>query len=187
MLDIEEGCYCMWSQSNHEKWFVVDLVACHCDCPSFPLVSFCKHVAAVQRHFPESFNPVPFDDTPQNAEEIAVKLSSMPLPHDVVHFDARHHFVRIGQKILDAASQAYETQPIHLTPVLLDLETNLDQARSVSIMHKQLNIPPNQRSWPKTATVMSAQPKTKRRKHVDPYSRGEQSGKKAKADARTSR
>jgi hypothetical protein len=80
-----------------------------------------------------------------------------------------------------------ETQPIHLTHALLDLKTNLDQACSVSIMPKQLNIHPNQWSWPETATVMGAQPKTKRRKHVDPYSRGEQSGKKAKADAWTSR
>jgi hypothetical protein len=130
----------------------------------------------VQRHFPESFDPVSFDYTSKKWDG---SLTGSSPPHKQ-HYDTSHHFTRISQKILNAASQA-GTQPIHLTCVLLDLETSLDMANPVILLPKCINIP---QSWPETAMVMGAQPKTKRKKHtqVDPYSGGEQSGKKAKPD-----
>jgi hypothetical protein len=184
--EAKEGCYRVRSQSNPETWFIIDLVACHCDCPSFPLISFCKHVAAIQRHFPETLDLVPFDDMPDPAKPEATTEATMPGHNGNFQLDTRHHFSRIGQKILDVASRDRGNQFSHLTPVLLNLEVGLDQAQP-ALLPKKLNVPPNQHSWPETAAVMAAKPKTKRKTNLDPYGGGERSGKKAKPDARMPR
>jgi hypothetical protein len=185
--EAEEGCYRVRSQSNAEIWFIVDLVACHCNCPGFPLISFCKHVAAIQKHFPETLSLVPFDENPHSTRPEATKaVATTPVRNCNVQPENHHHFSRIGQKILNVASQAHGSQFSHLTPVLLDLEAELDQSRQSqsALLPKALNVPPNQHSWPETAAVMAAKPKTKRRTNTDAYGGGERSGKKAKPDAR---
>ena len=45
-------------------------------------------------------------------------------------------------------------------------------------------IAPNQHSWLETAAIMNVPVKSKKRKNIDPYGRGKQSGKKARTDAR---
>jgi len=44
-------------------------------------------------------------------------------------------------------------------------------------------IAPNQHSWPETAAVMNVPVKSKKRKNIDPYGGGEQSGRKEHIDA----
>ena len=92
------------------------------------------------------------------------------------------HLSRIGRKILDIVSQGQEQQIKHLVPELLDLETGLNFAKEP--LPKTVVVAPNQHSWPETATVMNARPKTKHKRHADPYGGGERSGKKAKPDTR---
>ena len=53
------------------------------------------------------------------------------------------------------------------------------------VLPKLKKVTPNQGSWSETASVMGAKAKTKHKTtHMDPYSRGQGSGKKAKIDAR---
>ena len=94
---------------------------------------------------------------------------------------------RIGRKILDSASASHacQAQLSHLMPVLLDLEGKLDHANG--FLPKKVPVAPNQHSWPETAAVMIARPKTKRKEHTDPYSGGERSGKRAKSDTRVAK
>jgi len=104
------------------------------------------------------------------------------------HEDANHdsfHFARIGRKILDISAQAREGQLSHLTPILLDLEAGLDQAEAP--LPKKIQVAPNQHTWPETAAVMVARPKTKHRTQTDPYGGGERNGKKAKSDTQVAR
>jgi hypothetical protein len=195
----EEGNYCVHSQSDPERWYNVDHHAGYCDCSSYPLISFCKHISAVQSLFPESCKLVLFRPEPEvaTAHSILTIEPHGPSPNEIqvetcqpLHNDADSiHFTRIGQKLMDISSSARENQLQHLKPVLLDLEAGLDQlrARNAGMLPKQVPVAPNQHSWPETAMVMAAQPKAKRKRHTDPYSGGEKSGKKAKPDARAPR
>jgi hypothetical protein len=70
----------------------------------------------------------------------------------------------------------------HATRVL-DL-LSVDLAPALSILPAKIKIAPNQHSWPETQAVMGVPVKSKKRKHLDPYGGNEQSGKKAKPDAR---
>lgn len=191
-LDVEEvddGAYRVRSRQDPQRWYDVNLYSSHCNCPRYPSISFCKHLSAVQTHFPEACHvaqfcaattpPITGADTSMGITpllEANLNVSRQSLPHDNLHF------TRIGRKILDLASQAQRTQLIHLTPALLDLEVGLDQAKAPLL--KRVAVAPNQHSWPETAAVMAARPKTKRKTHTDPYSGGERSGKKAKPDTR---
>ncbi|KAJ7645737.1 hypothetical protein B0H17DRAFT_1215974 [Mycena rosella] len=47
------------SQSDPAIVYNVDLDAYDCTCLSFPLIRFCKHMCAVQHHFPEEFSSIP--------------------------------------------------------------------------------------------------------------------------------
>jgi hypothetical protein len=193
----DDGNYHVRSCTNSENWYDVDLHASHCTCPSYPLISFCKHLAAVQTHFSEACTLVRFPTAPTTARlDIHANVAKRPplasanlniaiSPPPQQQPDNSRHFTHIGHKILDLASQAHENQLGRLTATLLDLEAGLDQAKAPLL--KKVPVAPNQHSWPETAAVMIAQPKTRRKEHTDPYSGGERSGKRAKPDTRVAR
>jgi hypothetical protein len=45
------------SASRLDHWYEVDDLAYTCTCPDYPIISFCKHMYAVQTHYP----PIPSD------------------------------------------------------------------------------------------------------------------------------
>jgi hypothetical protein len=182
--DIEEskdGSYRVRSLTDRERWYNVDVSAPHCECLSFPHLSFCKHIAAIQHHFPVSCSLVPFPSPSQPNPEpllaIDVNVPSQNKDPDVPDV------ARIARKLLDFVEFADPGQLASLTPSLLHLEAGLNHA-TISLP-KQVRVAPNQRSWPETAAVMGVKPKKKRKTHADPYAGGQRSGKKAKPDAKT--
>ena len=58
-LTEDPSIFCVKSQSIQNFSYDVDLVSYHCNCLSFLLVNFCKHISAVQLHFPETIAFVP--------------------------------------------------------------------------------------------------------------------------------
>ena len=85
-----------------------------------------------------------------------------------------------------------QTQPPSPLPQLLhDLHDQLDlltmklNAPHHAALPIKKKISPNQHSWPETATVMNIPVKSKQKKHTNPYSGGEQLGKKVKRDVLT--
>jgi hypothetical protein len=48
---VEEGRYLVRSQSDPSRVYEVDIETYTCDCPDYPLISYCKHLCAVQLFF----------------------------------------------------------------------------------------------------------------------------------------
>jgi hypothetical protein len=187
----ENSEYRVRSQTDSDTWYTVDLAtASSCDCPSYPLISFCKHISAVQIHFMPSCTVIPFPSTPMDIQHTDAMETTLPTPKvpgavpPTVN-ETSSLFTRIGQKMLDLASHAAQSQDMQLAPTLLGLEAQLDGMREP--LPRRIPIAPNQHSWSETAMVMGVKPKTKRKLHTDPYSGGEKSGKKAKPDARSAK
>jgi hypothetical protein len=189
ILEVDEANYHVRSCTDPDKWYNVDLDTSNCDCGSFPLVSFCKHISAVQMHFSQTCNLIPFqaepDTTPsQSGPSSGLEAVVTSTDQQAINNDGSH-FTRISHKILGIAAQARENRLSHLTPVLLNLEAGLDEAEAP--LPKKIPVAPNQHTWPETAVVMVARPKTKLKTHTDPYGSSEQSGKRAKPDTRVAK
>lgn len=95
----------------------------------------------------------------------------------------------ISLKIQWLAVHTCIAPPMHLTNNLLQLNSLLNTILASfpwpTVLPKVKKIAPNQHSWPETKLVMGTHIKMKcKSQHTDPYSGGEQYGKKAKADAR---
>jgi hypothetical protein len=184
------------SQSNSEIKYEVDIVAYHCTCLSFPTICFCKHICAVQNHFPETAKAIPVSalitDKPLDDDcddSNIVKIVDKPPPTSSNNLDLIDD---MGAKLLELANQFRFHPPTALSETLHDLNAQLDNMLSYfrttrhSILPPKKKIAPNQHSWTETAQVMGVAVKSKRKiTHTDPYSGGERSGKKAKPDARS--
>lgn len=195
------------SASRPGDFFAVNLARQTCNCKDFHRIQFCKHLAAVQAHFPHLCSggntevPVPtrgpretnpdrlrpadnLDSLTQDISRLTQTLASQPTQSD--SYPAVVEAFRSAKYSLTAAMQG--------TGALPDKE----------------RIPPNQKTWQETAERMGArrvrarkqpQPakpaeergitersigaaKGKKRKiYDDPYAGGERSGKRAKSDA----
>ena len=73
---LNDGHYRIHSQSDPQLSYNVHLDSSSCDCPSFPLLSFCKHIIATQLHFPLACTIIPFPMAP----DAAAPARSPPAP-----------------------------------------------------------------------------------------------------------
>jgi hypothetical protein len=120
------------SQSNSKIRYKVDIVAYHCTCLSFPTIHFCKHICAVQNHFPETVKAIPvsalitdkpLDDDDSNIVKI-VDTPPDPSNHDLDFVDD------MGAKLQELANQFRFHPPTMLSETLHDLDTQLNNALS---------------------------------------------------------
>jgi hypothetical protein len=197
--DLSSTTYHVQSQSNPQICYTVDISAYDCSCLSFPIIRFCKHICAVQNHFPDAISIIPVASL-SKAMILAPTLSDNSEGDDIndpatikVITESTDSEVTedIGSKLQDLANRLRFHPPAKLPESLLALNDHLDVALSVlqepavSLLPRPKKIAPNQKSWTETAAVMGVAVKTKRKTtHTDPYSGGERSGKKAKPDAR---
>ncbi|KAJ7154347.1 hypothetical protein C8R43DRAFT_885158 [Mycena crocata] len=195
-LDPETRKYIIRSLSDPDIFYEVDLDAYDCTCLSFPLIRFCKHVCAVQHHFPEAEAKIPvtalivpapdeFEDSdfdePQ-ARSVPELTQAQKDRENIDHLAHRLESLvlsclnppsvmteQLRQSVLDA-TEVLDILDSHLTPVVI-------------LPRQKARIAPNQHSWPETREVMNAPVKSKRRAENGPYGGNEKSGKKAKTDA----
>ena len=182
------------SLTNPSQVYQVDLEAYTCDCLSYPMVLFCHHLGAVQLHFGENLKIRPFKliftlpdssvSDSSSSKGITKAGGSENAPDACLSILAS-----IPNKLQCLAMRMQLSPPQHLSNNLQELDSFLNWAlrecAQPQVLPKQKKLPPNQHSWPETRTIMGADQKTKRKSlHNDPYSGGERSGKKAKADAR---
>ncbi|KZP29245.1 hypothetical protein FIBSPDRAFT_727730 [Athelia psychrophila] len=174
--------YTLRSQSNPQCLYTINREAYNCECPAFPTISFCKHMAAVQFHYPEAddqtrstiliFTPpvLPFQQPVTN-------LSSSSAPTNTI----------LANKLRDLSIHIRHSD--HRTSSLIELD---DLANRALLEHEQSQILPTKNKiasnegpgWKVTRAIMGADVKTgPKRAHPDPFSGGERSGKRAKADA----
>ncbi|KAJ7025761.1 hypothetical protein C8F04DRAFT_967326, partial [Mycena alexandri] len=56
--EIEPGrLFTVKSETTPGLFYTVDLEAYKCQCPSFPAISFCKHICGVENNFPDLVAP----------------------------------------------------------------------------------------------------------------------------------
>jgi hypothetical protein len=191
--------YHICSQSNPTQQHRVNINAYTCDCQDFPRISFCKHICAVQCHFPEQVEPrslaTIFSISRSATSDLNIGQAAQSDDDTNETLDSTINEAEDNAELLDdickqlqqLAIRSRYSPPPQLTDTLRALHVALQNATpefegAANLPFKQ--IPPNQHSWPETAAVMGARIKTKRKNHTDPYSGGERSGKKAKEDAR---
>ena len=193
----EDETFYVHSLSDPSVKYRVDLDTYDCDCMDFPSIHFCKHICAVQMHFPEKYKVIPtsalmihctdtFEPNPNSSESDSDDDESKP-------FTTRDPMGEIVNKLASLAITLQTSPPpASLSDALGDLDSHLDDilgklhAHDKSLLPPKKKIAPNQNTWTETAAVMNIPIKTKRKIHSDPYSGGERSGKKAKPDARSS-
>lgn len=192
--------YRIKSQSaNH--YYQVNLDAYTCECLSYPLINFCKHLCAVQNYF--SMASKTQEIFTCNTEEMHhLRLTTGTSPPDTSDDDSEvDGSLNEMEKISDLVDKLQHLsvrtrlqRPLHLTPKLEILSKSLDDVLQdlgyiegvEQVLPKHKRVAPNQRGrWRETAEVMGARIKTTHiSKHTDPYSAREASGKRAQADAK---
>lgn len=190
----DEGQYTVQSQTTKGRSYSVNIEQYTCDCDSYPLVSYCKHLAAVQIHYTEGFDiqqiGLQFVSVANKYSSPSAGLSKAPThapdpnttPDDLL-------LASVTEKLQRLTVRTRLSPPHHISESFRQLNDLLDrvlaECEQPQVLPKQKKVPPNQRSWPETAKVMGAAVKSKRKNaHPDPYSGGERSAKKAKPDAR---
>lgn len=188
-IDDEPGQFSVQSQSNPQITYHVDIEAYTCDCPSYSLIFYCKHLAAVQLHFYEELNLLPITSLFTTTSNSPTSLTPSALTHITEPNADLAILAGIPTKLQTLAVRTRLSPPHHISDPLCQLDGLLDLLLAVSaqpqVLPKPKKVTPNQHSWLETASVMGANTKTKcKTAHTDPYSGGQGSGKKAKIDAR---
>ncbi|GJE88758.1 MULE and SWIM domain-containing protein [Phanerochaete sordida] len=180
-----EAVFSVASQSTPGTRYSVNLDDYTCSCPAYPLVSFCKHIAAVQAYFPEDLPEALFGveiphctngDRPSDAAQ----ATQQPLPavSSPVLAPADHQNMQKSTALIQDLQRLMENLAAALQDVLGD---------TAGLLPPAMKIAPNQHSWTETAQTMIGQIKRTKRKITDAYAGGESSGKKAKSDAKKPR
>lgn len=183
----EPDIYEVKSTSNPNLIYRIDLDAYDCSCLAFPTICFCKHLGAVQIHFPEihkmvptSFLAIQADDSIQPNGGINLIQPELSTPKSTIEMSNLIHK-------LSTLAISLQSHPALPTASLTDFSQVVDNLiAEIGCIEKPLPRPkklaPNQHSWTETAAVMNAAVKSKRKKHTDPYGGGERSGKRSQVD-----
>jgi hypothetical protein len=184
----DSSCYQVQSQLNRDHHYEVDLTAYTCTCLDFPLIKFCKHLSAIQTHFPEQVQPklVTKPSLSTDASDIPILATGstsdtqFSVPASITHMEAP----RLAEK-LELLATRLRHSAVALPDLVSALEPELDDAlnltANVKLLPPSQKIPPNIKSWTETAKVMMPGKKKKRKRGGDSaYGAGEQSGKKVK-------
>ncbi|KAN0130640.1 hypothetical protein V8E53_011533 [Lactarius tabidus] len=200
--------------STQDLFYDVDLVNTTCTCSDFPRIEFCKHIASAQHFFgvgkvepqgptsqPSPIAPASLNTKNGNATYdmngaaslISVTNEIIALSHELLMRTPKPEDISDTVKSLRSVSK-------HLAAVVAS------GTGDGPLLPEKERIAPNQHSWTETAQRMGVKRIKKRRGKVDsaltaehigeinrkrtrenedPYGAGEQSGKRAKQDARS--
>jgi hypothetical protein len=190
--EVESGrLFSVKSQSTPGLFYTVDLEAYTCRCPSFPSISFCKHICAIENNFPDLMVPrsLPIASQPWDEEDNI----QAPVPTAATALPALRLVSSEDAVLLDCIAkklQAMQRKEVSLAPSLATTLRGLDillteAPNGTQILPRGVNVAPNQGTRNETAEVMGVRKKgAKKRKNVEAYCGGETSGKSARADAR---
>jgi hypothetical protein len=201
--------------SNTNRIYQINLDTKTCDCSDFPRIRLCKHIAAVVHFFGGAdLGPQPPGNPSAGASESVVPNSPAQQDGNVDDgaaasvISAANDIIYLSQELISKAphdarlAKSLNSIRSRLRALMLSATATGDD----SLPEKE-NIGPNQRSWPETAARMGVkranksrgkgkvdsaltaqhigEPNRKRAADDDPYGAGEQSGKRAKPDARS--
>src|SRR6266702_6829856 len=177
IIPINSNQFHVASQTHAGQKYVIDTQAAICDCPDFPRIRFCKHLAAVQSKYPthtpseaSQCNQIP------NAFQFPPQVSSSLLSGGATQISGE------ATKVSEAGTQS-DTLP-NRERLLQNCTSWRDTAHNMHATRKS----PKRRQQPSpdlpNSTTQHIGPIGKRKLlFTDPYSGGEQLGKQAKEDA----
>ena len=206
MLNFDSTYFHIASQSHPGEFYAIDLIQSTCDCADFLRIWFCKHIAAVEVHFPHLCPE-------ENTAPIAPEDATVPSRPECVPISSYNALRAVAQELallLQTLVSVTETMD-HLADYLAIVKAAWSTNFSLSAANASIQgthalpekdvIAPNQKTWMETAIRMGMKPtwkrkclpeecgvtaksvgvaKSKKRKRTDPY--GEQP-KHAKPDA----
>ena len=192
------------SESNPGHCYLIDLTQPTCDCKDFPRIRLCKHIAAVNVHFP------PLCSKGSSFSKILECMCDQDLPQSAPKSNADEEHV-VLLKDIKALYQQLTALSDDTTPDLEALKTVKHSLKAVialanrsQALPKKDDFNPNQKTWAETAKCMGARKaprwkpglpsgniteqcigpvKGKCCKYSDPYAAGKRLGKRAKPDA----
>ncbi|KAJ6570995.1 hypothetical protein DFH09DRAFT_916772, partial [Mycena vulgaris] len=176
--DPDTGQFIVRSQADHEVFYKVDIDAYDCTCLSFPLIRFCKHICAAQRHFPEKATEVPVSslntpdcDSTSPDEDSDDEFKSDGQERDSDSDNIAALFERLqslslllsvrGRKSMSLELDAAARASVHHATQVLDLLAIDLAPLSRAVLPPKVKIAPNQSSWMETQAVMGVQVKSK--------------------------
>ena len=197
--------------SNSNKFHLINLVATTCSCSDFPRIRLCKHIVAMVHFFGGvDLGPQPLDNVGSASEPVA---PCSPVQQDGSDDSAAvqsiiNDIFSLSQGLVSKGpSDPRIAKSLNLLNTIRSgLNGLVFPAGDGSHLPEKENIAPNQHSWPETAARMGVkrnnkrangkvdsaltaqhigEPNRKRTADDDPYGAGEQSGKRAKPDARS--
>ncbi|KAJ7781845.1 hypothetical protein DFH07DRAFT_389597 [Mycena maculata] len=190
ILELEDSEYLVPSKSNSSKIYEVDVDAYTCSCLDFPLISYCKHISAVQNLFHEP--GAPSDGVPRPSPQIPIQdnspilLSGSPPPSP----KKPRALTNVAEKLERLAARLRRPlkKDICSLPVLeAAVDSMLVETETSNVLPSSKYIPPNKTfDWMTTHAKMMPGVKTKK-KPVNPdrdlsYGAGNASGSKAKRE-----
>lgn len=152
------------SQSKPGMSYRVDLEAYDCDCSSFTWIKYCKHIAAVQYHFPKTFPSIPALTLSSSASDIdVIKEDNIIWNHNAsisdnaITFDAVKDNLRKLVLFLDAhPSFPFSNYLLNLLPHVIAVNDDIQHLQQ-SMLSPSKHVAPNQHSWTETAEAMGTQ------------------------------
>lgn len=199
---IGDGKYLVASKAEPSRSYEVDISTYTCPCLDFPLISFCKHLAAVQTLFDESVLPIAFPGSAisqdvqdsDNHSEVSSHHSDIPVADSIPA--PQPAFVEPKRRVLTVLAEKLETLAARLCrprtkesdlPTLSTFEGHLQDMLNATdtgaVLPSAQYVKPNVNGWRQTQKSMAVMPrvKTKARKAGDPaYGGGASSGSKVK-------
>ncbi|KAJ7743737.1 hypothetical protein DFH07DRAFT_711389, partial [Mycena maculata] len=189
---VDEEQYLVRSKSEPSHIYEVDISTYTCTCLDFPLISYCKHICAVQTLFEEHAPQVPLSSctttTPPNASTtLQSSLPEEPSQAPVAKPQSMRKVV--AEKLERLAARLWHLstkEPIELLPCLDQLADQMLAATDKgSVLPAAHHVEPHTKPWRETALSMGVLPKPKTRARPidanrDPhYGGGASSGGKA--------
>ena len=157
--DFDETQFHVASKSHPTGYYVIDLRRPTCDCPDFPRVRYCKHIAAVYLHFPHLR---PLEPSPSVDPEPAQSAVQVPHTQESSHGHSQDFFI-LSQKLASITSSAL-TLAIReaVRSAKYSLTAAIASAEGISALPQQESIAPNQHSWMEMAERMGIRRVSKR-------------------------
>lgn len=151
-----DDCYYMRSVKEALHTYLINLSKQSCDCPDWPRVRLCKHIAAVA-HFFGTVELLPIDLTPAPVTvHLAVtplELEGLPDAHsDTAAATILENVISVSKGFLSDGTPLSPGTICSLHMVEAHLSAVVWSARSSeSPLPDKEQIPPNQKSWTETA------------------------------------
>ena len=207
--DLGDDKFSVQSSTDSSRTYSVELGLQSCDCPDWPRIRLCKHLAAAAHYFGNGdlqIEPAPKTAQPIREGSLGAQSdagSAASIVENVIAVSRA--FLNDGAPSSPATVRSLQMVESHLTAVV-----HISRSQEDPLPDKE-NLPPNQDTWAETAERMGAKRKRRspptgsspepppsareligplnrkklRVKLTDPYSGGVSSGKRAAPDAQT--